>query len=90
MPLKNEKLYVVIERYPVNNYHDLQIDTLLKNIKLVQALKELRHDVFPYQPKSFPKRMKNFFDIKGSEKWIINLDRAFQDFFCVIHKHIFN
>jgi len=75
-------LYVVIEAYEEFEFSDKKIDALLEKTDYVLNLKRLRNSVFHFQ-NDFPLTPKftNFSIMEGSEVWIRDVKRAFEDFF---------
>ncbi len=77
-------LYVVVEGYQELKLEDENIDRLLKNVGTMNNLRLLRNGLFHFQKGSiltFNEKRVPFLLETGSEKWIHNLNSAFESFF---------
>jgi hypothetical protein len=73
-------LYVVIEGYRDLDIHDDDVDRLLAQVDYVSALRRFRNATFHYQEDPVPGKVMEFLTAPESERWIQDLNRAFDRF----------
>ncbi|NTU42127.1 MAG: hypothetical protein HGA78_03560 [Nitrospirales bacterium] len=74
-------LYVVVEGYRELQLQDEQIDALLGQEELVDALRRFRNAIFHYQENPMSEKILGFLEAKKSEVWSHKLNAAFKAFF---------
>lgn len=74
-------LYVVVEGYRELKLDDAEINRLLEQGEYVDLLRRFRNAVLHYQEDPLPEKLMAFLTAKDSEKWIWDLNRAFDVFF---------
>lgn len=74
-------LYVVVEGYRELALQDEQIDALLGQEELVDALRRFRNAMFHYQENPMSEKILGFLEAKESEVWPHRLNAAFKTFF---------
>ncbi|ARS48176.1 hypothetical protein ACRS3X_17585 [Ectopseudomonas hydrolytica] len=74
-------IYVVIEGYRELKAADPEIDLLLKNEDLVNALRLFRNAMFHYQADPVSEKLMGFLEAESGQQWIRSLNREFKNFF---------
>jgi hypothetical protein len=74
-------LYVVIEGYKEMGLSDVDLDRLLVRADYVDLLRRFRNSILHYQEDALCDKHTAFLYAEGSEKWILDLNRAFEAFF---------
>lgn len=74
-------LYVVIEGYRDLNIEDNKINSLLKETEYIDALRVFRNGIFHYQKDPIPEKVLRFLELKDSEIWIKEINKAFKSYF---------
>jgi hypothetical protein len=74
-------LYVVIEGYQEIRLSGVDIDKLLAQTDYVERLRRFRNSVLHYQEDPLSEKHMAFLLAEGSEKWILDLNRAFKAYF---------
>ncbi|OAI09012.1 hypothetical protein A1353_05450 [Methylomonas methanica] len=69
-------LYVVIEGYRALDHKSVEVEKLLSNEEMVNALRLFRNAVFHYQKDPLTEKLLVFLDAKESEIWIWHLNSA--------------
>lgn len=69
-------LFVVIEGYRALDHKSAEVDAVLSNEEMVNALRLFRNAVFHYQKDPLTEKLLGFLDTKESEIWIRQLNSA--------------
>ncbi len=69
-------LYVVIEGYRALDHKSPEVEAVLSNEEMVNALRLFRNAVFHYQKDPLTEKLLGFLDTKESEIWIRHLNSA--------------
>ena len=67
-------LFVVIEGYRALDHKSVEVEKLLSNEEMVNALRLFRNAVFHYQKDPLTEKLLGFLDTKDSEAWIGKLN----------------
>lgn len=74
-------LYVVVEGYQELGGGDEQLDKLLSDNDMVDAMRRFRNAVFHPQEDPLSEKLTGFLTKQGSEDWPHAVNRAFQQYF---------
>jgi hypothetical protein len=74
-------LYVVIEGYKELKLAHPDVDPLLTNEGMVDALRLFRNAIFHYQKQPINEKLLKFLEVEDSAHWIQQIDRALKAFF---------
>lgn len=74
-------LYVVVEGYKELKQTHLEVDQLLTNEEMVNALRLFRNALFHYQKEPISEKLMKFLETEDSEHWIKQLNHAFKAYF---------
>lgn len=78
-------LYVVIEGYKKLKINDERIDFLLSENDFLNKLRLFRNACFHFHNKPLPRKIRDFFMLKDTADWALNIRWAFEKYF---RKHL--